>query len=253
MKLKREGGMLPERIRPAAIDALSREEFYRRYPASEVVREPTLNRWRGPVWALAGAGSALAAATVLIAVLLSPETTEVPTSLPSPAGSSSPAFGTGGAVRYKGNDRTVEVPPSPSTARAVLISESGSVQVKDGAILHAGDVLKFHYDTARHDYLFLVGVDEQGNVSTWYPEKAGASVPIARGINIPLPEAVQLDDYVGKERVFALFTGVPLSHVEVEGAVKSAMTLAAASGGGLEDVKRLPLQAEQWTLVYEKR
>lgn len=232
---------LPERLPPVDMPVMSREAFYERYPAADFVTR--LERRRRPRW---GGYLALGAAVTTALVIA--------IALPWSAFEESGPFGTVGASRDKGNlpePGTVELSVS-GAARFHVLSGGEFVPLQPGATLPARSLLRFYYDTASADYLYLFSVDESGRISTYYPEKHGFSVPIVRGRNVPLPDGVLLDDYVGSERFFALFSARPLSYVEVELAVASTLLQLRQLGKGIEDLERVPLDCHQETLHIVK-
>ncbi len=151
--------------------------------------------------------------------------------------------------------------PEPGSVAATLVSSlhvqvrSGErfVGLENGTELPANALLRFAYDTKGADWLYLFSVDAKGVITTYYPEGRGFSVPIARGRNIPLPDGVLLDDYVGHERFFALFSSRPLSTLEVDLAVHMELVRLWSDGRGVEDLERLPLDCHQETLHIVKR
>jgi len=246
-----DGRELPERIPAVSLDAMSQDEFYRRHPPAEFVggllkRRKQLFR---PMLALA-AGGALAAAAAVVLFIVVPVTDDGPRT-----GVKDRPFGTVGDTTDKGIDHPDNA--SAKTGEPALYVEVLRKRrfeaVQDGQQLHPDEVVRFFYDTSAHDFLYVFSVDAYGKISTYYPEETSYSVPIVRGKHIPLPEGVQLDDYRGYERFFALFTDVPLSYWQVELAVRSTMSRHEAAGLGIEALTRLPIDCQQETFLFEKR
>jgi hypothetical protein len=77
----------------------------------------------------------------------------------------------------------------------------------NGAVVQPGDRLRFVYssDTPRH--LALFNLDGRGS-STYYPPQPTAA-RVGAGREVALDFSVELDDYVGDERVFAVFCEAP--------------------------------------------
>ncbi len=232
---------LPERVQPADMPMMDAATFYEQYPAADFVAR--LERRRQPRWGRYLALTAASIAALLIAVILPWSSIE-----------ESKPYGTLGPLREKGNvpePGTVALGLS-GTARFHVLSEGRFVPLQSGASLPAKSLLRFYYDTTSADYLYLFSVDERGRISTYYPEERGFSVPIVRGRNVPLPDGVMLDDYVGDERFFALFSARPLSFVEVELAVATELLRLRHLGRGVEELERVPLNCHQETLHIVK-
>jgi hypothetical protein len=236
---------------------LDRDEFYRRYPPSAFVQAVSERRSRtgilAPIFAYTAGGAFAAAAAVVLFLVLPPA--ETVRDLPSGTTEQVLEFGTAGKTTSKGAESLDPVSArAPGPVLRLNVLASGEFQaVVAGQPLHAGDVIRFHYDSAEHDYLFLFGVDAQGKITPYYPDAETSSIPIVRGRNIPLPEAVQLDGYVGQERFFALFSKDPIGFETIEAAVRLSLARLAAQGKGADELSRLPLPCDQALLVVEKR
>ncbi len=72
-----------------------------------------------------------------------------------------------------------------------------------GAALHPGDRIRFVTSSERPRYLALLNRDARG-VSVYYPS-TGRAARVPAGSAVPLDFSVKLDDYLGRERVFAVF------------------------------------------------
>ena len=70
--------------------------------------------------------------------------------------------------------------------------------------LHPGDKLRFTYTTGALRYLAILSLDGRQRASLYYPNGLQAA-RIAPGVDVALPSAVELDDAVGAESIFALF------------------------------------------------
>ncbi len=236
---------LPHKLPKDPYPVMSVEAFYQRYPAATVVA--SLQARRAPRWRswLLVAGP-VAAALLILALL-------VPWHLVEQAPSNS--FGTTGSLRDKGRvpEVATDFAMGSSAFRLQVLQDEAFVPVQDGASLPAQSLLRFHYDNTTSDFLYLFSVDDSGAITTYYPEKQGLSVPIARGHNIPLPDGVLLDSYVGHERFFALFSDRPLATLEIEIAVASSRLRLGAESRGVVDLTQLPLDCRQATVHIVKR
>jgi len=126
--------------------------------------------------------------------------------------------------------------------------------VEDGAHLAPDTRIRFLYDSPDYDYLMLVSVTDAGEISFLYPMSEGPSIQVVRGRGVLLHGAVQLDEHLGPERFFALFSPAPLAFDQVEAAVAASRRSAAAVDGAawLRELLRLPLGCAQATLYIEK-
>jgi hypothetical protein len=120
----------------------------------------------------------------------------------------------------------------------------------DGADYLAGDRLRFAYTQDRPGFLWVFGVDEQGQIFPYYDrEDALTPRPVEPGAKVFLPGAVELDAHHGWERVFALWSGVPLTDEAVRAAVRRALT---GADGDLLRATALDLPVEQVSLLLRR-
>ncbi len=80
-------------------------------------------------------------------------------------------------------------------------------QGRSGAIVHPGDRLRFTYSSDTPRYLALFNLDAK-RASVYFPSGPHAE-RVAAGRDIALDFSVELDEYIGSERVFAVFCDTP--------------------------------------------
>lgn len=114
-------------------------------------------------------------------------------------------------------------------------------------VLSPGDVLEFFYSSERDGYLLLIGLDENGHLSTYFPVSGDESKPIPKGQNISLLVPVIWSPRASYERFFGLFSEHPIS---VRGGQDAVSTLL--EGQKPEDITHLPLDADQTTFLLRK-
>jgi len=236
---------LPESLPCRPLNAMSREEFYRRHPSAPSREAGTAGRgiWH-PVWRFAALGLTTAAALL---VLVWPEGT-------NHQGHQAP-FGTRQATTVKGP--VLPPPPQANAAPPGLFVELDHArpvrELQTGASVTSEDLLRLYYRSLEHDYLFLFSLDERGAMSLYYPQDEGQSIPIFRGDRVPLQDRIALEDHPGQELFVALFTTTPLTHRQVQEAVDRAIRSLSEAPLPLSELPTLglPGQEVRFPLVVE--
>ncbi|MDY7226475.1 hypothetical protein [Hyalangium rubrum] len=80
-----------------------------------------------------------------------------------------------------------------------------SVQVSSGDTLSPGDAIRFEAKASNNGFLAVVGRDAKGVITVYHPFGGTAAHPYEASQPL-LPEAVALDDTLGREDVYALFS-----------------------------------------------
>jgi len=70
--------------------------------------------------------------------------------------------------------------------------------------VHPEDRVRFIYSSPRPAYLAIYGVDTRGTVSVYFPA-SDSSERVRAGSDVALKSAVELDEVLGLERIYALF------------------------------------------------
>jgi hypothetical protein len=127
-------------------------------------------------------------------------------------------------------------------------------KLEPGTTLGAGAQLRFTYDSGDFSHIVLFGLDSAGATHLYYPESPGSSLPIIPGKGLPLEGSVELDDFAGEERIFALFTPEPVSTDAVLQRARAAWSALHRQGKGLQEMVAIPLDGPsgQATLWYRK-
>jgi len=202
--------------RDARSFAAAAAERARKLPAS--VPPPAPVRARAPVWprAALALGACALAAGLLLGWLPRP-------SEPDP-----------NAVRLKGG------------ARLELFVKRGSaaVPLRDGAALAPGDRVGFVYSLPAPRHLLLLGIDDTGAITRYFPADGHASAALPAGARVQLPVAVELDQHRGQERIVALFSTEPLDETNARVALLSAYPHRSGSALLLTEPPRIDLPAE---------
>lgn len=161
--------------------------------------------WLRQPW-VPGLLAAAAALLFLLPMTLSPETT-------------------GPSTRLKGGG---------GVALTMYVKDDSGVHPgPDGTRLTEGDQIQFRYAAAGHPYLFVISVDARGVVSALYPEVPTQSIKVQTEGTHVLDGSVILDDSVGPERIYAIFSSAPVAFSNIDAAVQSGLS-------GVSDVTDLP-------------
>ncbi len=124
-------------------------------------------------------------------------------------------------------------------------------RVSDGDVLAAGDEIRFAVTPAGAGYVLIASVDGRGHATIYVPYDGERSVVIDPRARTELPGSIVLDDAMGPERVFAVFSTSPIRAADVWPALQR---LAAAGPEALRSSARLDLRvpATQVSLVFQK-
>lgn len=122
----------------------------------------------------------------------------------------------------------------------IAVKRAGESARFEGQPLQSGDVLAFRITTDRH-FLLLLSVEKTGRINIFLTDPTGQqSMATTPGPRRVLSRGVELDDYVGPERLIALFTDRPLSVARVRRELQTLYrSLPAPKRRSLE----LPLQS----------
>ncbi|MGA9520639.1 MAG: DUF4384 domain-containing protein [Myxococcaceae bacterium] len=172
----------PDRARLAELEAESRAFLTAHPPGPLVERYEKTRRkrswWHWPLML----SPALAAATAVLVVMLTPNPVE------------EPEYTTKGTV-------TVSVHKKQGDS---------SVQVEPGQVLHPGDAVRFEVRAGRPGYVAVIGRDARGNVTVYHPW-GGTEAARYRVEEALLPTAIELDEVTGTETLYALYAEKPFS------------------------------------------
>jgi hypothetical protein len=143
------------------------------------------------------------------------------------------------AIAFKGE--------TPSLA--FRVERQGNVfEGRPNMYLRPGDRIRFAYSIGEDAYLIIVNVDNDGRVTAYYPDETGSSLVIRKGEKVFLPGSIRLDEYIGKERIFAVFTRKPILFQAIESAVQKAWRQSK----DIENIETLPIDGYQVTILFTK-
>jgi hypothetical protein len=129
--------------------------------------------------------------------------------------------------------------------------EKGATTVPDGGKVNPSAALRFKVrpGNAKACNLWLLSVDEAGQVSRIYPTQGEGGAHIAQ--TTPLPGGAVLDGKTGLERLYAICSPEPIAYGQVESAVR-----ASASSESIRKARQLaglPKGAAQATVLLDKK
>jgi len=92
------------------------------------------------------------------------------------------------------------------------------VDVKDGGVLHSGDMFRIKFELREEAYVYLLALDSLGNLSRLFPDK-DTELPLKikphETYIIPIEdEWLQLDDNTGQETLYLLASTEPIEDID---------------------------------------
>ncbi len=202
--------------------------FLARHPPEVGLAKRTLRaaprRWRWGKW-LSLAGGFAVMVIVALAVIRGP--------------ASEGDLNTG--VRSKGH-----------TIVEVAVTRSGRSFSFHDQPLRPGDVLAFRYTTTTR-HLLMLSLERSGKMTCYFqnPERAQSMV-ITPGKRVTLRQGIELDRYLGPERLVALFSSEPLQVAAVRQAVIQRFRKLSETGRATLDIGRLPFPGDQVSWLLHK-
>ncbi|MFL5423834.1 MAG: hypothetical protein ACJ783_02280 [Myxococcales bacterium] len=211
-RMEKEGEDFRRFVLPATLDRVVEANSRRRF---------SLNGWMMAV-------PAMAAAAVL-AVLVLPKT-------PDPEGPPEDYVGVKGGLALV----------------VYTTSERGATTVWDGDKVNPKAALRFkvvHPGKTKACNLWLLSIDDSGQVSRIYPTRGEEGAHIAQ--TTPLPGGAVLDGKTGLERLYAVCSPEPIAYGQVESAVRASMSSGSIRKATL--LAGLPKGAAQTTVLLDKK
>ncbi|HET6332137.1 MAG TPA: DUF4384 domain-containing protein [Polyangiales bacterium] len=145
---------------------------------------------------------------------------------------------------------------SKGGASLEVFAQHAGVQraLRDGEVVAPGDQLAFAYTLDRPQHLLLLGVDDAGQITRYFPVEAVGGSSLAAGSRAQLPVGVELDARKGDERLYALVSDGVVDELVVRDAVVRALAVERAHGGGIDSMAEIvvPGLAAQQTIWFRK-
>lgn len=95
--------------------------------------------------------------------------------------------------------------------------------LSSGGRLSEGAQIQFRYQAHGFSYVMIVSVDGQNVISSLYPAGSGSSIAIQSEGSHVLEGSIILDDALGEERIYAVYSKQALDYHEVEAQLRQAI------------------------------
>lgn len=112
-----------------------------------------------------------------------------------------------------------------------VMEPGGPVVAGPDRLLHPGDRIQFRLTAPAGGYVHIVGVDEAGAASVYFPLPGTTPEPFPGGAGRPVPGSIVLDETTGRERIFLLICERPIDR-------SSLARLAGRHGRALLETER---------------
>ncbi len=139
---------------------------------------------------------------------------------------------TGGWFYYSMQDQNVMRIKGGTNIRMVVKGLDGTIEERSIPTYYPNEQIQFIYSCGTTNKFMLFSIDEQGSLSTYLPAVGDSSVTIQNGAELPLPNSILLDDYIGNELFVAIFSERSL-HVSV---IKNHILEKYKNKGNIKDI-----------------
>jgi hypothetical protein len=134
---------------------------------------------------------------------------------------------------------------------AYVDAPGGAKTVREGEAVRPSSALRFTIGAAGRCNLWIVSVDESGQISRIYPAQ-GDVAALVSGNRVTLPGGAVLDGRTGLERFYGVCTPEPITYEKVVQCVRDAVHTAADVRKG-PALSGLPKGSRQASVLVEKR
>jgi hypothetical protein len=134
----------------------------------------------------------------------------------------------GAGYRYMtGVNRVSDYRIKGETGLDVYVQNSrGRIEHRDNATFLTGERIQFLYSCGKENRFILMSVDTAGSITTYFPGIGDSSMTLESGQELPLPNSIVLDDYIGREVFLGVFSKKTLAVTDVKQRI--AHTFAAS-------------------------
>jgi hypothetical protein len=77
-------------------------------------------------------------------------------------------------------------------------------------IFQPGSRIQFTYSCGADNNFLLFSIDQTGKISRYFPDTGSVSITLTPGRDMPLPNSILLDNYIGNEAFVAIFSKTPV-------------------------------------------
>lgn len=113
--------------------------------------------------------------------------------------------------------------------------ENGNPVKREDNRFFPGEKIQFTYSCGKDRYFMLLSADSNHSISVYYPSEGKESISLEPGRDLPLPNSIKLDSYIGPELYLAVFSASPLdvTHVtrQLTGFLQQGGSLSALRPG----------------------
>jgi hypothetical protein len=157
-----------------------------------------------------------------------------------------------GVFWFVSNSQPMPLHTAGGVGFEVFVKRAGTtLPVSDGAHLASLDRLTFAYALDRARYLLLLGIDEHGTVTRYFPADDAPATVLSASPRRQLPiHGEFVVQQPGDQRLFALFSDVALDEDEARGTLARALSAARGRGVGISGLGRVDLPAQQISVWF---
>jgi len=116
--------------------------------------------------------------------------------------------------------------------RLFVRNDQGKAVERAGHVYAPGEHIQVTYSCGPANLFALFSADTAGNVTTYYPPSGDRPVELAAGADLPLPNSIELDGYIGPELYIACFASALFS----VNSVREAIMQAVAEAGRVDSI-----------------
>ncbi|MBX7100273.1 MAG: DUF4384 domain-containing protein [Myxococcaceae bacterium] len=123
------------------------------------------------------------------------------------------------------DDGYVGIKGAPTFKVVAQRVSGGQLEVKNDTVLHPGDRVRFVAQPAGARFLLVVGKDSRGSLNVYHPLDGQKSAEVKAG---ELPGSFELDDSVGTEQLWAVYSAEALEAQAVKSALGAGQSVPGA-------------------------
>jgi hypothetical protein len=97
----------------------------------------------------------------------------------------------------------------------------GEIEMRNEQVYSTGERIQFSYSCGSRNKFLLLSIDATGAITHYYPFRGDSSEVLEPGQDIPLPHSIILDEYIGREIFFGVFSETKLHAARIEDSLKA--------------------------------